>query len=92
MIEDVLGYGVHVGLALERGSGGWRWFRRALEHTGLRRFQQATVARRSPVNRANRLLPSYVAYRSTDQHLEKKKEKKRNNKRRSRRIVERTIC
>lgn len=75
MVEDVFGYGVHVGLALERGSGGWRWFRRALEHAGLRRLQQATIARRSPVNRANRLLPSYVAYCSTDQHLEKKERK-----------------
>lgn len=73
MIEDVLGYWFHVRLALERGSGGWRRFRRALEHAGLRRLQQATVARRSPVNRANRLLPSYVAYCSADQHLAKKK-------------------
>lgn len=80
MIEDVLGYWFHVRLALERGSGGWRRFRRALEHAGLRRLQQATVARRSPVNRANRLLPSYVAYCSADQHLGKKKEKKRNIK------------
>lgn len=79
MIEDVLGYRVHVGLALERGSGGWRWFRRSLEHAGLGRLQQATVARRSPVNRAHRLLASYVAYCSTDQHLERGgKEEKRN--------------
>lgn len=80
VIEDVLGYRVHVGLALERGSGGWSWFRRSLEHAGLGRLQQAAVARRSPVNRANRLLASYVAYCSTDQHLESGEKKKRRKK------------
>ena len=72
VVEDIFWYRVHMGLTLERRLSGRRggcWFWRTLEHAGFRCLQQATITRRSPINCANCLFASDVAYGSTDQHL-----------------------
>lgn len=41
----------------------------SLKHAGLRRLQETTVVRGSPIDRANRLFSSDVANCTADQHL-----------------------